>query len=77
LIQLPDIVESCALSFEPHRLAEYLQDVAGAFHKFYHVHRVISDDLPLMAARMALCRATRAVLRNGFAVLGIAAPDQM
>ncbi len=77
LIQLPDMIESCALSFEPHRLAEYLHDVAGAFHKFYHVHRVIGDDPPLMAARMALCRATRAVLRNGFAVLGIAAPDQM
>jgi arginyl-tRNA synthetase len=77
LIQLPDLIESCALSFEPHRLAEYLHDVAGAFHKFYHIHRVISDDLPLMASRMALCRATRAVLRNGFSVLGIAAPEQM
>ena len=77
LLGFPEMVESCAFAFEPHRLAEYLQTVATAFHKFYHVCRVVSDDLALSAARLALCRATRAVLRNGFRILGISAPEKM
>lgn len=77
LLLFPDTLESCALSYEPHRLAEYLQEAATAFHKFYHECRVVSDDAPLTRARLALCLATRTVLRNGFCVLGIAAPEQM
>lgn len=77
LLLFPEMVESCALNFEPHRLAEYLQNVAGSFHKFYHVCRIVTEDVALSAARLALCRATRAVLRNGFRILGISAPDRM
>ena len=77
LLLFPEMVESCAMSFEPHRLAEYLQNVAGSFHKFYHVCRIVTDDVALSAARLALCRATRAVLRNGFRILGISVPDRM
>jgi arginyl-tRNA synthetase len=77
LLLFPDMVESCAAAYEPHRLAEYLQGVATAFHKFYHECRVIGDDAPLTAARLALSRATQTVLRNGFAILGISAPEQM
>ncbi|MEO8168275.1 MAG: arginine--tRNA ligase, partial [bacterium] len=77
LLQFPEIVEYCAGTFEIHRLAEYLQDVATVFHKFYHNCRVVSDDVELTKARLMLCRATRAVLRNGFSVIGITAPTQM
>ncbi len=73
----PDIVESCASTFEPHRLAEYLHEVAGLYHKFYHVCRVLSEDLPLTSARIAVCRGTKSVLANGFAILGISAPEKM
>jgi arginyl-tRNA synthetase len=78
LLLFPETLESCAMTYEPHRLAEYLQGVATAFHRFYHECRVVTTgDLPLTRARLALSHATRCVLRNGFSVLGISAPEQM
>lgn len=77
LVMFPDIIESCAATFEPHRLAEYLQDTAGFFHKFYHFHRVVGDDVELSRARLALCQATKVVIANGLGVLGITAPVTM
>ncbi len=77
LLLLPEVVESCAVTYEPHRLAEYLHDVAGLFHRFYHQHRVLGDDPRLTSARLGLCEATRVVLKNGLAVFGISAPEQM
>jgi arginyl-tRNA synthetase len=77
LMEFPDIVESCANTYEPHRLADYLHDVAGLFHRFYHEHRVVTENKPLSSARLALCSATKIVLANGFAILGISAPERM
>jgi arginyl-tRNA synthetase len=77
LLQFPEMVASCAATHEPHRLADYLQNAATAFHKFYHECRVISEDASLTAARLTLCRGVRQVLRNGFTILGISAPEQM
>ncbi|MBI4810718.1 MAG: hypothetical protein HY800_04620 [Ignavibacteriales bacterium] len=77
LSQYPDMVESCAATYEPHRLAEHLHAVAGSYHKFYHEHRVVGDDLNMTAARITLCLATKTVLANGFAILGINAPEKM
>ncbi len=77
LEQFPDFVESCAANYDPHRLAEYLHETAGFFHKFYHQHRVVSDDKQMTAARIALCLATKIVLKNGFDILGITAPEKM
>ncbi len=77
LTQFPDMVESCASTYEPHRLAEYLHGLAGFFHKFYHVHRVVTEDKQLTSARLALCLATKIVLANGFSILGISAPEKM
>lgn len=77
LLQFPEMVEYCATTFEIHRLAEYLQDVATAFHKFYHNCKVVGEDPAITSARLALCRATRTVLRNGFTVIGISAPEKM
>lgn len=77
LAMFPDLVESCAATYEPHRLAEYLHEVAGAYHKFYHHHRVLSDDAALTQARITLCLGTKIVLANGFAILGISAPEKM
>jgi arginyl-tRNA synthetase len=65
------------MSYEPHRLADYLHDVAGLFHTYYHVHRVVTEDIPMTSARLSLCQAVRIVLRNGFAILGISAPERM
>jgi arginyl-tRNA synthetase len=77
LLEFPVIVASCAETNEPHRLADYLHDLAGEFHQFYHKHTVLSADAPLTTARLALCTATRTALQNGLTILGINAPEQM
>jgi arginyl-tRNA synthetase len=77
LLRFPGIVAACAAELEPHWLPEYLNGLAGSFHKFFHECRVVTEDEPLTNARLALCRAVRAVLRNGFAILGVTAPEQM
>jgi arginyl-tRNA synthetase len=77
MLEFPETVEMTCMSFEPHRLTNYLKDVATAFHRFYHEHRVVIEDKNLSAARLALCVATKTVLANGFKILGISAPEQM
>ncbi len=77
MLEFPETVEMTCMSFEPHRLTNYLKDVATAFHRFYHEHRVVIEDKDLSAARLALCAATKTVLANGFKILGISAPEQM
>jgi arginyl-tRNA synthetase len=77
LVEYPKIIQSSALNFEPHRLVHFLIDTATYFHKFYTECRVISDNLPLSQARMALCEATRIILANGSHMLGINAPEKM
>lgn len=77
LVSFPDVVESCAATYEPHRLAEYLHEVARSFHQFYQVHRVVTENKPLSSARLALCGAVKTVLANGFKILGISAPERM
>jgi arginyl-tRNA synthetase len=77
VLLFPETVESCAVSHEPHRMAEYLHDLAGLFHGYYHEHRVVTENVPLTAARLLLCRAVQIVLKNGFAILGIGTPEKM
>ncbi len=73
----PEVVEAAASTFEPHRIINYLQEVAEAFHRFYHLQRVVIPERELAAARLALCIAAKAVLANGFRILGISAPEKM
>lgn len=77
LLEFPETVARTAMSYEPHRLTNYLHEVAAAFHRFYHDHRVVGEDLVVMKARLGLCSATRTILANGFAILGISAPERM
>ncbi|HLF14123.1 MAG TPA: arginine--tRNA ligase [Bacteroidota bacterium] len=77
LAAFPDTVESCAQTYEPHRLIEYLHDTAGAFHRFYHARRVVTEDMKITAARMTLALATKIVIGNGCSLLGITAPEKM
>lgn len=77
LVALPGIVESSALSFEPHRLVNYLFELASLFHKFYTVCRVVTDDIELSHARLVLIEATKIILANGLSLLGLSAPEQM
>jgi arginyl-tRNA synthetase len=77
LSEFPDAIESAYYSFEPLKLINYLNEVAEAFHHFYHKHRVVGSDPGLTKARLALCLATKIVLANGFKILGISAPERM
>src|SRR5471032_1555722 len=61
----------------PHQIAFYLRDLAANLHSFYFDERVLVDDEALKAARIALMVATRQVLRNGLALIGVSAPNKM
>ena len=62
----------------PHDVAFYLRDVAVSFHSYYAAERFLVDgNAELTRARLALLAATRQVLRNGLALLGVSAPDKM
>jgi len=76
-MEFPEVVESASTSYEIHRLPVYLTEVAASFHKFYHEHRVMSQDPELTAIRLALCEATRYRAGERLAILGIAAPERM
>jgi arginyl-tRNA synthetase len=77
LLDFPEIIDSACFGFEPQRITTYLHEVATAFHKFYHEHRVVTPDRNLSIARLALCQATKTVLANGCKILGISAPERM
>lgn len=74
---LPEIITLSASTYETQHICTYLHNVAGEFHRFYHECRVVTEDETLTAARLALCRATKQVLANGFVILGISAPERM
>lgn len=75
------IVVSAGARREPHRVARYLEQLAGTCHNFSTTCRLLpmGDETPgpLHAARLALCRATRQVLANGLDLLGVSAPEQL
>ena len=77
LVRYPEVIESAALSHEPHQVAYYLRDVATDFHTYYNSHTFLVEDAGLRNARLNLIDATRQVLANGLALLGVSAPESM
>jgi arginyl-tRNA synthetase len=82
IVSFPDLLAGAALSWEPHRVAFWLQETIGAFHSYYTQgkktgERFIGPDPAKTAARLALARALKQVLANGLAVLGVSAPERM
>ncbi len=81
LADFPRIVEGAAQMREPHRIARYLEELAGVYHGFYSDCRVLpmGDEsiAPIHTARALLCMATKQVLRNGLDLLGVGAPERM
>jgi arginyl-tRNA synthetase len=79
--EFPRVVSTAAELRAPHRVARYLEELAGTYHRFYDSCRVLprgDEELaPLNVARLWLCAATAVVLRNGLAVLGVHAPERM
>ena len=81
LAEYPRVVASAAEFREPHRVARYLEELAGVYHGFYADCRVLplGDEAPtaVHSARAALCAATMQVLANGLDLLGVSAPERM
>ena len=88
----PEVLQTSASTFEPHRMTYYLQQVAGLLHTFYNKHRILPPSVEQeegeaapreeltpkkTAARLVLMKAVQQVIRNGLTVLGISAPEQM
>ena len=81
LAEFPGVVAAAAQFREPHRIARYLEELAGVYHGFYADCRVLplGDEVisPLHSARANLCAATKQVLKNGLDLLGVSAPERM
>ncbi len=81
LADFPRIVECAADLREPHRIARYLEELAGVYHGFYSDCRVLplGDEAiaPIHTARALLCMATKQVVKNGLTLLGVGAPERM
>ena len=77
LADYPDVLAGAAAALAPHDLAFYLRDLAAAFHSYYAAERFLVDDADLALSRLSLLAATRQVLRNALAMLGVSAPDAM
>jgi len=77
LAVFPEVVARAARDREPHRVTDYLEDLARVTHAWYHRCRVLGEPPATEAARLALARAARIVLGNGLSLLGLSAPDRM
>jgi len=81
LAEFPRVVKAAAELREPHRVARYLEELAGTYHRFYDSCRVLprgdEETGDLHRARLMLVDATRVVLANGLLLLGVSAPERM
>lgn len=77
LAEYPGMVTLAAQELAPHHVAFWLRDCAADFHAWYNAERVLVDDAPLKLARLRLAHATRQVLANGLALMGVSAPERM
>ncbi|MDF1524825.1 MAG: arginine--tRNA ligase [bacterium] len=74
---LPDVVEGAAISMEPHRITTYLRDIATTLHSYYYHHRVLTDDVLVTEARLAMVLGVRTAIAKALALLGVSAPERM
>jgi arginyl-tRNA synthetase len=73
----PEIIDSAAQARTPHLLAHYLHALATDLHGYYNAHQFLVDEENLRNARLNLILATKIILRNGLALLGVSAPEKM
>ena len=77
ILAFTEIVEKSAELLEVHRIAFYLQDLVGTFHRYYSRNRIVSDDQALSLARLFLMHCLRVTIRNGLSIMGVSAPERM
>ncbi len=71
------LIKEAALELAPHKIIFYLIELAGQFHSYYNKHKVMTDDLELCRARLALVGALKIVFGNGLHIVGLSAPEKM
>ncbi|UXR71907.1 arginine--tRNA ligase [Staphylococcus sp. IVB6240] len=71
------VIEGAAEARAPHRITNYIQDLAAHFHKFYNAEKVLTDDDAKTQAHLALIDAVRITLRNALKLVGVSAPESM
>ncbi|MGH2740870.1 MAG: arginine--tRNA ligase [Actinomycetota bacterium] len=77
IAEFPEQITLAANLRAPYRLTRYVEEVAATFHRFYTECRVVTDDVSLTQARLHLAAATKQVIANGLALLGVQAPESM
>jgi arginyl-tRNA synthetase len=80
MVTLPELIESMAITLEPHHLPHYAQDLATAFHWFYQQCRVVSStpgEEAITKARLKLVEASAIALGRCLRLMGMEAPDKM
>ncbi len=77
LAKYPETVSNAATNFEPHLIANYLKDLASAFHTYYNSNKMLVEDAEQRDSRLILSLAVKQVLANGLALLSVTAPQRM
>ena len=77
LARYPEMLTAAANDFSPHDVTFYLRELSQGYHSYYDAERILVDDEPVKLARLALVAATRQVLHNGLALLGVSSPQKM
>ncbi|PFG04295.1 arginine--tRNA ligase [Bacillus sp. es.034] len=76
--EFPQMIADAAEKRTPHRVANYINDLASAFHSFYNANKVLDEEnRELTTARLALVKVVRVTLQNALALIGVAAPEKM
>ncbi len=75
--RFPDVIKEAADKYEPSMITRAVTDLAQAYNKFYYEHRILDDDSAVAAARVALTRAMKSVIKTGLYLIGIEAPERM
>ena len=75
--RFPDVIREAADKYEPSMITRAVTDIAQAYNKFYYEHRILDDAPGAAAARVALTRAVKNVIKTGLWLIGIESPERM
>ena len=78
ILSFGEIIEKSAELLEVHRVAFYLQDLVGTFHRYYSRNRIVSDDQAFVFLRVYfLMNCLRITICNGLSIMGVSTPKRM
>ena len=75
--RFPDVIKEAADKYEPSMVTRAVTDIAQAFNRFYYEHRILEGEAGEIAARVALTKAAKALIKTGLYLIGIEAPERM